>query len=59
MVVDANVWYWTAKGMTTRDTGEVGYIERREVERLLEEAHARGKRQGLEQAIDIVKGAPA
>lgn len=46
--VEARLLYWTAQGMraTVPAPGGEGYIERREVERLLEEAHARGKRQG-------------
>lgn len=43
MVVDAVIWYWTPTGMRRarfRDEG-AGYIERREVERLLEEADER------------------
>ena len=47
MIVDARVLHWTAMGM--RESGGIGdYIEVREVERLLEEAHARGKREGVE-----------
>lgn len=44
-VVDARVLHWTATGM--RETGGIGdYIEKREVERLLEEAHQRGYEKG-------------
>lgn len=40
--VDATVFHWTATGMRT--TGGIGdYIEKREVERLLEEAYRRGR----------------
>jgi hypothetical protein len=52
VVVDANVWYWTPEGMRENPStrgGKTGYIEARQVERLLEEAHARGVRQGRDQ----------
>lgn len=39
--VDAIVYHWTAMGM--RQSGGIGdYIEKREAERLLEEAYRRG-----------------
>lgn len=59
MIVDANVWYWTATGMHSHPEGPhtTGYVEVREVERLLEEAHARGITQGLERARDEVRNA--
>jgi hypothetical protein len=46
MTVDAEVWHWTAAGMRMRlPTGSsAGYITVRDAERLLEEAHARGRR---------------
>ena len=49
MIVDARVLHWTAMGM--REAGGIGdYIEVREAERLLEQAHARGVQAGLEKA---------
>lgn len=44
--VDAHVYYWSPSGMTESPqvAGAVRYIEVREAERLLEEAHARGQR---------------
>jgi hypothetical protein len=50
--IEAPVFYWTPGGMSRRryHTDSVGYIEVREVEQLLEQAHARGKRQGRELA---------
>jgi hypothetical protein len=52
MEVEAHIFYWTPTGMSQRRhsvDGE-GYIARREVEELLEQAHARGKRQGMRDA---------
>lgn len=51
MVVDAHVYYWTASGMMpiAEAFGDC-YILVREAERLLEEAHARGKREGIIEA---------
>lgn len=44
--VDAHVYYWSSGGMTETPpvASAVRYIEVREAERLLEEAHARGQR---------------
>lgn len=44
--VDAHVYYWSPHGMTERPSvwSTVRYVEVREVERLLEAAHARGQR---------------
>jgi hypothetical protein len=54
MIVDAVVYHWTATGM--RETGGIGeYIEKREAERLLEEAHRRGIEQGKRQAYEQYK----
>lgn len=51
MEVDAVIWHWTPGGMRRGDrTYQGDYIEAAEVERLLEEAHARGVRQGQQQA---------
>lgn len=43
MIVDAGVFYWTEVGMRASGYGDA-YITVREAERLLEEAHARGRR---------------
>jgi hypothetical protein len=45
MTVDAEVWVWTSTGMRRYPGSDGGYITVRDVERLLEEAHARGRRQ--------------
>lgn len=53
MIVEANVRYWTPDGMQPRARmggSLVRYVEATEVERLLEEAHARGYRQAKEEA---------
>ncbi|HEX2242686.1 MAG TPA: hypothetical protein VHK27_05450 [Gammaproteobacteria bacterium] len=50
MEVEAHVWYWTPNGMSERYSasgGKTGYIEAREVERLLEQAHEKGKQEVL------------
>jgi hypothetical protein len=43
MEVEARIVYWTAEGMKVGEPppGHDGYIERREVERLLEQVHRR------------------
>ena len=50
--IETRVFYWTKQGM--RETAPlphcVGYIQRGEVERLLEEAHARGRAAGVAEA---------
>lgn len=59
MVVDARVWYWTKVGMAQGAyfAGRMTpYIEQSEVERLLEEAHARGRREGLAEAEQRIEG---
>lgn len=43
MIVDAEIYAWTPTGMR-RTTDNVGYVTTRELERLLEEAHERGRR---------------
>lgn len=52
--VDAHVFYWTQHGMRS-NTGvssrATGYIEVAEVERLLEEAHARGRQRGAAEGL--------
>lgn len=53
MQVDAPVWYWTPLGMRTTFSvhgSSTRYIEANDAERLLEEAHERGRQRGLEQA---------
>jgi hypothetical protein len=53
MTVDVEVWHWTAQGM--RKSGDPsttwmhcgGYVTVRDLERLLEEAHERGRRSVL------------
>ena len=49
MIVDAEIWIWTSTGMRRTPNNE-GFVATRELERLLEEAHERGRKQGLEQA---------
>jgi hypothetical protein len=44
VIVDAQVWHWTPAGMRLTGSTHEGYITVREVERLLEEAHAAGMR---------------
>lgn len=51
--VDARVVYWTPDGMRERvalpcQRSDVAYIEKREAERLLEEAYALGLQRGKE-----------
>lgn len=45
MIVDAAVWIWTKDGMrrASETAGVTRYIEVGEAERLLEEAHERGR----------------
>ena len=53
MIVEANVRYWTPDGMQPRPRmggSLIRYVEATEVERLLEEAHARGYRQAKAEA---------
>lgn len=59
MEVEAHVWYWTKDGMReiAETPNRVGYIEKREVERMLEEAHTRGHRLALEAAMQVVRDA--
>lgn len=52
--VDARVVYWTPDGMRGRvalscQRSDTAYVEKREAERLLEEAYALGLRRGKEQ----------
>lgn len=46
--VDAHVWYWTAAGMRQGVGRGTGYIDVREVEELLQQAHARGAKLAME-----------
>lgn len=55
MVIDAEIYRWTATGMVRCEAESFGWIRVREVERLLEEAHARGRRQGIEEAQEAVR----
>lgn len=59
MIVDANVWYWTATGMHSHPEGPhtTGYVEVREVERLLQEAHGRGMQQERERVKEVMRNA--
>ena len=58
MIVDAEVWHWTPNGMRRGEfpTLTAGYIQVRDAERLLAEAHERGRVQGLQAAVHVVKG---
>lgn len=53
MEVWTNIWFWSPVGMKTQATSGSyrGFVEVDEAERLLEEAHARGKREGYTQAV--------
>lgn len=55
MVIDAHVYHWTPAGMVRRATTHNGWIAVHEVERLLEEAHAKGKREGRQEAYNEYK----
>jgi hypothetical protein len=52
MEVSANVYFWAPDGMRrgAPPIGCNGYVELREAEKLLEEAHARGLMQGIQSA---------
>lgn len=59
--VTANVYHWTPDGMRERVASpcarsETAWIEKREVERLLEEAHERGFQRGARAVNAIVSG---
>jgi hypothetical protein len=60
MIVDAEVWHWTQNGMRRGEfpTLTAGYIQVRDAERLLAEAHERGRVAGLKSARDLVIGRP-
>lgn len=55
MIVDAAVYVWTQQGMRriseTFVVGGARYIEVTEAERLLEDAHRRGRRSGIDEAL--------
>ena len=55
MTVDCPVYRWTPSGMTRWDHVNVGYVRKSDAERLLDEAHARGRVEGLEAAMKVVK----
>lgn len=55
MEVECPIYTWTPHGMTQWNHISIGYIRKSDVERLLEEAHQRGKRQGLEEAARVIK----
>lgn len=48
MEVDAHVWYWTPTGMREHIDAPTGYIEKREVIQLLENAFRAGVIRGSE-----------
>lgn len=52
MEVKAVLWFWTPGGMKS---GAGEYVARRDAERLLEEAHERGRQVGLEQAREVLR----
>lgn len=54
MIVDAEVWHWTAHGMRRGGT-HGGYITVRDVERLLEEADVRRLTQEQQRREDEVE----
>lgn len=56
MEVEAEVWYWSPKGMTNRPSpNRTAYVETRAAERLLEEAHERGRQLGFIQAQETIQ----
>jgi hypothetical protein len=57
MIVVADLYDWTKDGMVRSSDGY--WVARREVEKLLEEAHRRGRERGLEEAKEVVRGTPA
>lgn len=50
ITVDARVLKWTATGMRSEGIGE--YVEKREAERLLEEAYRKGYERGKEDGLN-------
>jgi hypothetical protein len=61
--VEAHLFYWSSEGMRPAKvmTALYGaaYVQVEEVERLLEEAHARGRREGAQVVAAVVAGTPA
>lgn len=63
MEIEAQVWYWTPYGMERNPKGSPErYVHVSEVERLLGEAHRRGKEagrmEGLEASKDVILRTP-
>lgn len=63
MEIEAVVWYWTPNGMERSPKGsQERYVHVSEVERLLGDAHRRGKEagrmEGLEDSKDVVRRTP-
>jgi hypothetical protein len=46
MIIDVQVWHWESTGMRPGSRDGNSYVEVREAELLLEEAHRRGFEQG-------------
>jgi hypothetical protein len=55
-IVESEIWHWTAEGMR-RGGVHQGYITVRDAERLLKEAHERGRQQGLTEAVQLTEKA--
>lgn len=55
MIVDAEIWRWSPSRMVRSTDTIDGYVLVRDMERLLEEAHARGKRQGERMAEEATR----
>jgi hypothetical protein len=49
------IYAWTPSGMVKWNHLQMAYIKKDDAEKLLLEAHAAGKVEGLEQAMKIVK----
>jgi hypothetical protein len=56
MIVVADLFIWTTGGMKRNPSGD--WMQKDEVERLLVEAHERGRQQGVREAMEVVRGAP-
>jgi hypothetical protein len=54
MIVEAEVWHWTAHGMRRGTESGSAYITVRDAEQLLQEAHERGRRAGLAKAMEVI-----
>lgn len=59
--VEAHVYHWTPEGMQEHAPlpTQMGYIPVREVERLLQDVHARAQAQGYDQAATLAKAGRA